>query len=103
MNGSLLPALPPSSRASKRHHHFGAGPRMISQIFDGLTNTVGARCGRPVSGSWATNDDYSDGSGQKITSTYGQSIERKVTLAAHGAGNLAVLQVGIHHTPYGVL
>ena len=43
-NGSLLPSLPPSSRAIERHHHVGAGPGMIGQILDGLADAVlGAR------------------------------------------------------------
>lgn len=52
------------------------------------------------SGSWATNDDYSDGSGHKVTSTYAQTTNSTVTLAAQGAGNLVVLQAGLHNTPY---
>ena len=51
-------------------------------------------------GSWATNDDYTDGAGHKVTSTYAQSTDHTVTLAAQGAGNLVVLQAGLHHTPY---
>jgi iron complex outermembrane receptor protein len=51
-------------------------------------------------GSWATNDDYTDGSGHKVTSTYAQTTDHTVTLAAQGAGNLVVLQAGLHHTPY---
>ncbi|MGD0471409.1 MAG: TonB-dependent receptor [Terriglobales bacterium] len=51
-------------------------------------------------GSWATNDDYTDGSGHKVTSTYAQSTDHTVTLAAQGAGNLFVLQASLHHTPY---
>ena len=52
------------------------------------------------SGSWATNDDYTDGSGHKVTSTYAQTTNSTVTLAAQGAGNLVVLQAGLHNTPY---
>jgi iron complex outermembrane receptor protein len=51
-------------------------------------------------GSWATNDDYTDGSGHKVTSTYAQTTDHTVTLAAQGAANLVVLQAGLHHTPY---
>jgi len=52
------------------------------------------------SGSWADFDDYSDGSGHKVTSTYAQTTDNVVTLAAQDAGNLVVLQAGLHHTPY---
>jgi iron complex outermembrane receptor protein len=51
-------------------------------------------------GSWANNDDYTDGSGHKVTSTYAQTTDHTVTLAAQAAGNLVVLQAGLHHTPY---
>jgi len=52
------------------------------------------------SGSWATNDDYSDGGGHKVTSTYAQTTNSTVTMAAQGAGNLVVLQAALHNTPY---
>jgi iron complex outermembrane receptor protein len=51
-------------------------------------------------GSWATNDDYTDGSGHKVTSSYAQSTDHTVTLAAQGTGNLVVIQASLHHTPY---
>jgi iron complex outermembrane receptor protein len=51
-------------------------------------------------GYWTTNDDYTDGAGHKVTSTYAQSTDHTMTLAAQGAGNLVVLQVSLHHTPY---
>ena len=51
-------------------------------------------------GWWATGGDYTDGSGHKVTSTYAQTTDHTVTLAAQGAGNLFVLQAGLHHTPY---
>lgn len=52
------------------------------------------------SGSWATAEDYTDGSGHKVTSTFAQTTDHVVTLAARGKGNLVVLQAGLHHTPY---
>jgi iron complex outermembrane receptor protein len=61
---------------------------------------AGRNLGIGYTGSWATNDDYTDGSGHKVTSTYAQSTDHTVTLAAQGAGNLAVLQASLHHTPY---
>jgi iron complex outermembrane receptor protein len=51
-------------------------------------------------GYWVTADDYTDGSGHKVTSTYAQTTDHVVTLAAQGSGNLVVLQAGLHHTPY---
>jgi iron complex outermembrane receptor protein len=61
---------------------------------------AGRNLGIGYSGSWATNDDYTEGSGHKVTSTYAQSTDHTITLAAQGAGNLAVLQAGLHHTPH---
>jgi len=61
---------------------------------------AGRNLGFGYTGSWATNNDYTDGSGHKVTSTYAQSTDHTVTLAAQGAGHLAVLQAGLHHTPY---
>jgi iron complex outermembrane receptor protein len=49
---------------------------------------------------WARNDDYTDGSGHKVTSTYAQSADHTLTLAARSARNLVVFQGGLHHTPY---
>ena len=41
-------------------------------------------------GSWANNDNYTDGSGHKVTSTYAQTTDHTVTLAATAARNLVV-------------
>ncbi len=66
-----------------------------------LTEWVAGRnVGMGYNGSWANNDDYTDGSGHKVTSTYAQTTDHAITLAAQGAGNLAVLKAGLHHTPY---
>jgi iron complex outermembrane receptor protein len=35
-----------------------------------------------------------------VTSTYAQSTDHLVTLAAQGSGNLFVLEAGLHHMPY---
>jgi len=51
-------------------------------------------------GTWSTNDDYSDGAGHKITSTYAQTTEHTLTLAAQNATNLFALEGGYVHTPY---
>ncbi|MGA2277971.1 MAG: TonB-dependent receptor [Terracidiphilus sp.] len=52
------------------------------------------------SGSWATNDDYFDGSGHKVTSTYSQTTDHTITLAGHDKSNLVILEASLHHTPY---
>jgi iron complex outermembrane receptor protein len=51
-------------------------------------------------GAWTTNDDYTDGSGHKVTSTYAQSTDLAVTLAAEESRNLFTIEAGLHHTPY---
>lgn len=61
---------------------------------------TGHKLGIGYSGSWATNSDYADGSGHRITSTYAQTTDHTVTLAAQGAHNLLVLEGSLHHTPY---
>jgi iron complex outermembrane receptor protein len=61
---------------------------------------AGNTLGLGYNGSWTTNSNYTDGSGHKVTSSYAQSIDHTLTLAALGAGNLVVLQAGLHHTPY---
>jgi len=52
------------------------------------------------SGSWNNTDNYRDGRGHLVTSTYVQNTNHTVTLAAQGAGNLLVLQAGFQNTPY---
>jgi len=52
------------------------------------------------SGSWVTADNYTDGSGHKVTSSYTQTTDHTIMLAAQGAGNLVVFEAGLHHTPY---
>ena len=52
------------------------------------------------SGNWFNTDDYRDGHGHLVTSTYAQNTNHVLTLAAQGAGNLFVLQAGFQNTPY---
>jgi len=52
------------------------------------------------SGTWSDTDNYRDGHGHLVTSTYAQTTSDVVTLAAQGAGNLFVLQAGYQNTPY---
>jgi len=51
-------------------------------------------------GSWTTNDDYTDGSGHKVTSTYAQSTDHAITVAAKGGRNFLIVEGGLHHIPY---
>jgi len=52
------------------------------------------------SGSFATNDDNTDGAGNKITSTYARRIDNSLTLAVHRGPSLFVLTAGIHSIPF---
>lgn len=61
---------------------------------------AGRHLGVGYSGSWATSDNYQDGSGHKITSTYAQTTEHALVLAARGANNFVALRAGLHHVPY---
>ena len=96
---------PAFAKASERLHEEVAASgffRSNGQNYGGslLEWVAGRNLGLGYNGSWASNDDYTDGSGHKVTSTYAQSTDHTVTLAAQGAGNLLVLQAGLHHTPY---
>lgn len=51
-------------------------------------------------GSFTTTDDYSDGAGHKVTSTYAQSTDHQLTLAAQNGRNLFVASGSYHHVPY---
>ncbi|MFN8009366.1 MAG: TonB-dependent receptor [Terriglobia bacterium] len=51
-------------------------------------------------GSWVNADDYSDGRGHKVTSTYAQGTNNDVTVAARAGANLFTFQAGLHHMPY---
>ena len=89
----------------ERLHEEGASSgfyRSNGQNYGGsLTGWIAGRnLGIGYTGSWATNDDYTDGSDHKVTSSYAQSTDHTATLAAQGAGNLVVIQASLHHTPY---
>jgi iron complex outermembrane receptor protein len=97
--------LPAFARAGERLHEEGAATgfyRSNGQNYGGSLNewVAGRNSGLGYNGSWATNDDYTDGSGHKVTSTYAQTTDHTVTLAAQGAGNLVVIEASLHHTPY---
>ncbi len=51
-------------------------------------------------GSFTTTDDYSDGSGHKVTSTYAQSTDHALTLAAQSGRNLFLATGSFHHIPF---
>jgi iron complex outermembrane receptor protein len=61
---------------------------------------AGRHLGFGYNGSWARNDNYADGSGHKITSSYAQSTDHNATMAVRGANNLVVLRGSLHHVPY---
>jgi iron complex outermembrane receptor protein len=66
-----------------------------------LTDWIAGRnLGIGYTGSWASNDNYVDGRGHKVTSTYAQSTDHTVTLAAKGESNLVVIQASLHHIPH---
>jgi iron complex outermembrane receptor protein len=76
--------------------------RSNSQSYGGsLTESLAGRSfGFAYTGSWTTNDDYADGSGHKVTSTYAQSTDHAVILAAQGPRNFISVEGGLHHIPY---
>lgn len=51
-------------------------------------------------GSFTTTDDYSDGAGKKVTSTYAQSTDHAVTLAAQSGHNFFEATGSFHHVPF---
>jgi iron complex outermembrane receptor protein len=51
-------------------------------------------------GSFTTTDDYTDGGGHKVTSTYAQSTDHAVTLAAQSGRNLFLATGSYHHIPF---
>ena len=96
---------PVFASTGERLHEEGASSgfyRSNGQNYGGSLSKwiAGRNVGIGYTGSWASNDDYTDGSGHKVTSTYAQSTDHTLTLAAQGAGNLAVLQASLHHSPY---
>jgi len=61
---------------------------------------AGQHLGIGYTSSFTTGDDYRDGSGHTVTSSYAQSMDYGVIVAARGGGNLFVLRANLHHTPY---
>ena len=102
---SVESSLPVFAHAGERLHDESSSSGFYhsnGQNYGGSLSdwVAGRNFGIGYSGSWATNDDYTDGSGHKVTSTYAQTTDHTVTLAAQGGANLAVLQASLHHTPY---
>lgn len=98
-------SAPAFANRGERLHEEGASSgfyRSNGKNYGGLLTdwVAGGHLGIGYSASWATNDDYTDGGGHKVTSTYAQTTDHTVTLAARGAGNLVVLEASLHHTPY---
>src|ERR1035437_7488018 len=66
-----------------------------------MTEWIATRnLGIGYSGWWTTNSNYTDGSGHKVTSTYAQSTDHTLTVAAQGARNFVTVEAGLHHVPY---
>lgn len=61
---------------------------------------AGSHLGFGYSGSWLTGENYVDGSGHKVTSSYAQITEHAVTLAAHNPRNYVAVEAKLHHVPY---
>ena len=51
-------------------------------------------------GAFTTTEDYSDGAGRKITSTYAQSTDHALTFAAHSGHNFFEATGSYHHVPF---
>jgi iron complex outermembrane receptor protein len=99
---SRSPSFAPAGQRLREEGASTGFYRSNGQNYGGsLTEWIaGHNLGLGYGGSWATNDDYTDGSGHKLTSTNAQTTDHTITLAAQGAGSLAVLEASLHHTPY---
>jgi iron complex outermembrane receptor protein len=51
-------------------------------------------------GAFTTTDDYTDGAGHKATSTYAQSTDHSLTLAAQSGHNFFEATGSYHHVPF---
>ena len=51
-------------------------------------------------GAFTTTEDYTDGAGRKLTSTYAQSTDHALTLAAQSGHNFFEATGSYHHVPY---
>jgi iron complex outermembrane receptor protein len=51
-------------------------------------------------GAWNKAGDYTDGNGNKVTSTYYKTNDQSITAAAQRGGNTISLQAGLHRIPY---
>jgi iron complex outermembrane receptor protein len=102
---SVDSAPPVFAQPGERVHNQGAFStffRSNGQSYGAsLTDTVATQnFSFGYSGSWTNTDDYTDGSGHLVTSTYAQNTSNSVTFAGKVAGNLFVLQAGLQNTPY---
>jgi iron complex outermembrane receptor protein len=61
---------------------------------------AGRNLGLGYTGWWTTNENYTDGSGRKVTSTYAQSTDHTVIVAAQGGRNSISVEGGLHHVAY---
>jgi len=56
--------------------------------------------GLGYTGAFTTSEDYTDGAGNKITSTAAQSTDHVVTLAGQSGRNLFLATGSLHHIPF---
>ena len=96
---------PVFAKAGERVHEEGAAVgfyRSNGEYYGGWARewVAGRNVGMGYSAEWATNGDYTDGGGHKVTSTYTESSHQTVTLAAQGRGNVVTLEAGFDRTPY---
>jgi iron complex outermembrane receptor protein len=97
--------LPVFAHSGERLHEEGVATgfyRSNGQNYGGSFSewVAGRSLGIGYIGSWASNDDTTDGGGHKVTSTYAQTTDHTVLLAGQRANNLVVVQASLHHTPY---
>jgi iron complex outermembrane receptor protein len=96
---------PVFASGSEQLHEEGAATgfyRSNGQNYGGslFESVAGRNFGFGYIGSWTTNDDYTDGTGHKVTSTYAQSTDHAVTLAVQNDRNFISIEGGLHHIPY---
>lgn len=107
LGGAVVMQSPPPvfAAAGKRLDTSGSASgfyRSNGQIYGGFVTgwIAGHHFGAGYTGTWSTGGDYTDGSGRTITSTYAESTDHTLTLAARGAGNQVVLRAGFHRAPH---
>jgi len=75
--------------------------RSNGQAYGGALNAwlAGRNLAATYAGTWSKTENYTDGYGHKITSSFAESTDHVLTLAAQGKGNLVEVEAGLHNTP----